>query len=59
LLALAFSAGGKVAVADQQEHASNRADKDDTYPRKGPTADLPQTCTGGCPRGGGMVKNER
>jgi hypothetical protein len=23
-------------LADQQEHASNRADKDDTYPRKGP-----------------------
>jgi hypothetical protein len=23
-------------LADQQEHASNRADKDDTHPRKGP-----------------------
>ena len=23
-------------LVDQQEHASNRADKDDTYPRKGP-----------------------
>ena len=23
-------------LADQQEHASNRANKDDTYPRKGP-----------------------